>query len=99
MRRILNQIAWAAARSRDTHFQKLFRRFVPRMGVQKALWAVAHHLLRVLWKILHHGVRYIEYGPLQLDPTAAHKRKQRLLREFRKLGYSVQLTPLPLGEV
>ena len=99
MRRILNQIAWAAARSRDTHFQKLFRRFVPRMGIQKALWAVAHHLLRVLWKILHHGVRYIEYGPLQLDPTTAHKRKQRLLREFRKLGYSVQLTPLLLGAV
>ncbi len=74
MRRILNQIVWAAARSRDTHFQKLFRRFVPRMGIQKALWAVAHHLLRVLWKILHHDVHYIEYGRCNSTPQPAHKR-------------------------
>jgi transposase len=90
-RRILNQMAWAAVRSKDTHFQHLFRRLIPRLGTQKALWAVAHHLSRVLWKILHEHVDYVEYGVRH--PATAGKRKQRLLRELRRMGYSVQLTP------
>lgn len=94
VRRILNQMAWAAVRTKDTHFQHLFWRLVPRLGTQKALWAVAHHLSRVLWKILHEHVEYVEYG--LRHPATARKRKHRLLRELRRMGYSVQLTPVPV---
>lgn len=62
MRRILNQAANAAARSKGTHFQAVFRRLLPRLGYQSAVWAIAHRLCRLVWKILHEGIRYIEQG-------------------------------------
>src|SRR6516164_5006664 len=64
MRRILNQVAHAAARSKGTHFQAVFRRLLPRLGYLSAVWAVAHRLCRLVWKILHQGVRYVEQGKI-----------------------------------
>jgi transposase len=93
MRRLLNQAAWASAKTKDSHFQHLFRRLVPRLGVKKAIVAVAHHLLKVIWKILHHHVAYQEFGPLATNELARNRRKQKLLRELRRLGYTVHVNP------
>lgn len=98
MRRLLCQIAWAAVRTKGSRFQALFQRWVPRLGVNKALWAVAHRLCRVLWKVLHQRLRYLEHGPLALDPVATRRRTRYLTRELRKCGYLVELTPLPNPE-
>jgi len=62
MRRILNQAANAAVKAKGSIFQDLYRRLVPGLGHQKAIWAVAHKLCRVVWKILHDGVEYQERG-------------------------------------
>jgi hypothetical protein len=78
MRRLLNQLAWAAVKARGSHFEAVFRRLLPRLGVKKAIWAVAHRMLRVIWKVLHNGVRYIEFGPLELNPAAIRQRKRAL---------------------
>lgn len=94
MRRLLNQLAWAAVKAKGSHFEAVFRRLVPRLGVKKAIWAIAHRLLRLIWKVLHDGVQYVEFGPLALKPQAIQQRKRRLIRDLRKLGYDVQLTPL-----
>ena len=40
LRRVLNQAAHAAARSKGTHFQAVFRRLLPRLGYQSAVWAI-----------------------------------------------------------
>ncbi len=94
MRRILNQCAWAAVRSKDTYWQHLFRKFTPRLGVNKALWAVAHRLLRVIWLVLHEGVEYQERGPSPQDPERLRRRIERALYELRKRGVHYQLTPI-----
>ena len=86
MRRLLNQCAWAAVKTKDSYFQQLFQRMVPRLGAKKAIWAVAHRLLKVIWKVLHQGVEYIEHGPLALNEKARKRRKQRLIRELRGSG-------------
>jgi transposase len=93
MRRLLNQVAWAAVKTKDSYFQHLFRRLIPKLGTNKAIWAVAHRLLKLIWKVLHQKVEYIEQGPLALDERARNRRKLRLLRELRRLGYAAQLTP------
>ena len=93
LRRVLNQVAWAAVKSQGSFFQALFRRWVPRMGVKKAIWAVAHRVLRLIWKLLHEGVGYEERGPLPPNAQTLRRRRARLLRELRKLGYEVTLTP------
>jgi hypothetical protein len=33
----------------------VFRRLLPRVGYQPAIWALPHRLCRVVWKILHEG--------------------------------------------
>jgi transposase len=99
MRRLLAQIANAAVMSKGSVFQSLYRRLVPRMGHNKAIWAVAHRLCRLTWKILHQGVQYIEYGN-RTNPRAIRKRAARLLRQLRGLGYRVEAQPpAPMAEI
>jgi hypothetical protein len=62
VRRILTEAAQAAVKKKGCHFQSVFRRLLPRLGYDGAIWAVAHRLARVVWKILHDRVRYIEQG-------------------------------------
>jgi transposase len=90
MRRVLTQVANAAVNSKGSVFQTLYRKLVPRLGHNKAIWALAHRLCRLIWKILHQGVRYIEFGT-RTDPQAVQRRAKRLLRELRSLGYQVQV--------
>jgi transposase len=94
LRRLLNQAAHAAVKSRGSIFDRLYRRLVCRLGHNKAIWAVANRLCRLVWKILHQGVRYIEYGD-RADPKTALARVKRMIRELRALGYQVQPLPAP----
>jgi transposase len=93
MRRVLTLVANAAVKSKGSVFQNLYRKFVVRMGHNKAIWAIAHRLCRLTWKILHQRVRYIEYGN-RANPQAVQKRAKKLLRDLKALGYQVQITPL-----
>lgn len=93
LRRVLNQAAHAAVKNKGSYFQAVFRRLLPRLGYQSAIWAIAHRLCRVVWKILHEGVRFIEQG-CEPDPRTKKKRAQMLARALRKLGYEVAITPI-----
>jgi len=93
LRRLLTEAAQAAVKTKGSHFQAVFRRLLPRLGYKQALWAVAHHLCRMIWKILHDGVRYVEQGEYR-DSKAKKQRAQTLARLLRKLGYEVKLTPI-----
>lgn len=93
MRRLLNQLAHAAVRKRNCYLQVLFQRLSPRLGYAKAVWAIAHRLCRLIWKVLHDGVRYVERGTA-VSALTLKRRKQRLVTQLKKLGYSVQLSPL-----
>jgi transposase len=94
MRRILNQAANAAVKAQGSVFQGFYRRLVARIGHNKAIWAVAHKLCRVVWRILHHGESYLERG-IRLNKKALKQRTNRLVAQLKHLGYAVQLTSLP----
>jgi transposase len=96
LRRVLNQAAHAAVKKNGSHFQAVFRRLLPRLGYQSAVWAIAHRLCRVVWRILHERVRFIEQGR-EPDPKAKKKRARMLMRALRKLGYEVAITPINLA--
>jgi transposase len=93
LRRVLNQAAHAAVMKKGSYFQSVFRRLLPRLGYQSAVWAIAHRLCRLVWKILHEGVRFVERD-CEADPRAKKKRAQMLVRALRKLGYEVTITPI-----
>jgi len=94
VRRLLNQIAWGAVRTKDCFFKELYHRLIPRLGIHKAVWAVAHRIAKVIWKVLHEQVHYLERGPLAMDPIAMKRRVSRLSRQMRRLGYIIEVKPV-----
>jgi transposase len=96
LRRVLNQAAHAAVKQKGSYFQAAFRRLLPRLGYQSAIWAIAHRLCRVVWKILHEGVRFIEQGS-EPDAQTKKKRARVLARALRRLGYHIAISPTHLA--
>jgi transposase len=94
MRRLLDQAAQSAVKVKGSIFEVTFHRLLPRLGYQQAIWAIAHRLCRLLWLILHKGVRYEERGPA-VSAKSKRTRTARMIRELRKLGYSIEGGPLP----
>jgi len=94
LRRLLNQVAQAAVKTKGSIFQSKFQHLRRGLQYQPAVWAIAHRLCRLIWKILHQQVRYEERGPA-VSAKAPRRRTAKMIRELRKLGYSVQ----PLSEM
>jgi transposase len=95
MRRILNQAANAAARTKGSIFEIVYRRSVPRLGHNQAIGAIAHRQCRLIWLILHQGVRYEERGPA-VTKRSKQLRTWRMIRQLRRLGYRIEpANPLP----
>jgi transposase len=98
MRRILNQSANAAARTKGSIFEVLYRRSVPRLGHNQAIGAIAHRHCRLIWLILHQGVRYEERGPA-VTKRSKQLRTWRMIRQLRSLGYHIEApNPQPSQE-
>jgi transposase len=94
MRRLLNQAANAAVRTKGSIFEVVYRRLVTRLGHQQTIGAIAHRLCRLIWKILHQGVSYEERGPA-VAKHRAQRRAAKMIRELRSLGYRVELLLSP----
>jgi transposase len=94
MRRLLNQSANAAVKTKGSIFELLYRRLVVRLGHAQAIGAIAHRLCRLVWMILHKGVRYQERGP-EVTRSRAQRRAAKMIRDLRKLGYHVQVLHAP----
>jgi transposase len=96
MRRVLNQVAHAAVKTKGSIFELLYRRFVVRLGHAQAIGAIAHRLCRLVWKVLHDGVTYEERGPAVIK-ARLQRRATKMIRELRSLGYCVEPTRAPSG--
>jgi transposase len=94
MRRVLNQAANAAVRTKGSIFELVYRRLVPRLGHAQAIGAIAHRLCRLIWKILRQGIRYEERGPA-VTKHRMQRRAAKMIRELRNLGYRVERGPAP----
>ena len=85
MRRLLNQAANAAVKTKGSIFELVYRR----LGHAQAIGAIAHRLCRLIWKILHQGARYLERGP-EISWARTQRRAAKMIRDLRKLGYRVE---------
>ena len=93
LRRVLTQAAQAAVKKKGSHFQSVFRRWMPKLGYQAALWTIAHKLGRLVWKILHDRVHYQERGEPP-NPAVQRRRAHRMVQALRRMGYKVEIAPL-----
>ncbi|MGA8027556.1 MAG: IS110 family transposase [Bryobacteraceae bacterium] len=96
LRRLLCQAAQAAARTKGSHLESLFKRMVVRLGYVKAVWAIAHRLCRIVWNILHKGDRFVEFSEAR-NPKAIQRAIRHHLKALRRLGYQIPPSPDPLA--
>lgn len=92
LRDILNQCAWAAARTRDTYLSAQFWRLTRRIGKKKAAMAVAHSILVICWHLITNDTDYDDLGgdyfTRRNDPD---RHRDRLIEQLHGLGYRVTL--------
>src|SRR4029077_2031507 len=89
MRRLLNQTANAAVKTKGSILYIVYRRSVPRLGHNQAIGAIAHRQCRLIWLILHQRVRYEEQGPA-VAKQSRQARTVRMIRQLRRLGYRIE---------
>jgi transposase len=89
MRRVLNQTANAAVKTKGSIFEIVYRRSVLRLGHNQAIGAIAHRQCQLIWLILHQGVRYEEHGPA-VTKQSKQRRTAKMIRQLRSLGYRIE---------
>jgi transposase len=89
---VLNQCAWAAARTRDTYLSAQFWRLARRIGKKKAAMAVGHSILVICWHLITNDTDYQDLGgdyfTRRNDPD---RHRDRLIEQLHGLGYRVTL--------
>jgi len=89
----LVQVAWVAARTRNTYLWAQFLRLKSRRGPKKAILAVAASILTAAFYILKDGVTYHELGADYFERRDKAHIARRLIRRLEQLGLSVDVRP------
>lgn len=94
LRRVLVEVARAAARTKGSYFSAQYARIARRRGANKAAVAVANSILAVIWHVLTNGCIYedpgADYFERRHDPATEAKRLQT---RIEALGFDVTLSP------
>lgn len=98
VRRAMCQAAWAGSHTKNTYLSAFFRRMQVRKGAQKAVMALAHHLITVVYNVLARGEEYVELGGDYYDRQNKPKVVSKLVARLNRLGLHVTLTPMELEE-
>jgi transposase len=91
LKRLLVQVAWAAARSKGTYLAAQYRRLARRRGKKRALVAVGHTLLVIIYQVLKRGTTYAELGADFLDRLEPERLTRQLVKRLEALGHKVTL--------
>jgi transposase len=82
----LVEAAWAAARKRDSIFQRKFQRWIRKLGQAKANVALARNLLEVAYVLLKERQPYREPDPKQMHELEKAKLVRHHAKRLRQLG-------------
>ena len=95
LKTMLVQCAWAAKRTKDSYYRAQFFRLQARRGPQKAICAVAASILTAIYHILKEGTEHHDLGATYFDRRPVAVKASRLVAHLKKLGFIVQLQPIP----
>lgn len=89
----LVQIAWPAARCKNSYFRALFHRLKARRGPKKAIVAVAASILTTVYHLLRDGTVYQDLGAGHFDALHRDRAAKSLVRRLKALGFEVDVRP------
>lgn len=95
LRSILVQVAWAAARTKNTYLSALYHRLAARRGAKRAIIAVAHTVLSIVYSMLRNKTTYQDLGEAYFDQLNRKSLVARTVRRLETLGYNVTLKATP----
>jgi transposase len=87
----LVQIAWPAARKKQSYFQAQFLRLKTRRGPKKAIVAVAASMLTAIYYMLRDGTEFHDLGDQYFARQDKARLTNRLLKRLRDLGVEVEV--------
>ena len=87
----LVQAGWAAARKKDSLFQRKFHRWQGKLGEAKANVAIAHSLLELVYAMLKSQQPYREPDPTAMHATEKAKLVRHHAKRLRQLGADEKL--------
>jgi transposase len=90
---ILNQVAHAAARSKNTYLSAQYHRLAGRIGKKKAIVAVEHSILIIAYHLIKRKEAYRDLGADYFDQRRPEASAKRLVHRLEKLGFQVTLQP------
>lgn len=97
LRRLLVQVAHAAAHSKKSYLAVQYRRIASRRGAKRAAMAVAHSILVIIYHVLLEQKPYQDLGSNFFDERDRQAVEKQLVRRLERLGYQVDLQPLSLA--
>jgi transposase len=94
LRRLLIQVAHAAARQKQGYLAAQYRRIASRRGIKRAAMAVAHSILVIIYHLLKDRTSYQERGETFLEEHDRQIIEKRLIRQLERFGNQVTVEPL-----
>jgi len=91
LRATLQEVAWAAVRTKKSYYRALYHRLKGRGGPKKAIVAVQHAMLVALWHMLKHRVPHHDLGADYFDRRNTTHIRRHHVRRLEQLGYDVVL--------
>lgn len=95
LRATLQEVAWAAVKTKKSYYRALYHRLKARGGPKKAIVAVQHAMLVALWHMLKSGVPHQDLGADYFDRRDTGRIRRHHVRRLEQLGYQVQLVEKP----
>lgn len=91
LRRIMVQCAWAASRTKGSHYKSKFEQLCIRKSRKKALIAIARKLLTVVWHVLQENEPFNAqmlpvYDPKKIESKMRYHRRE--LEKLKALGFT-----------
>ena len=93
LRAVLGEVAWAAARTRDTYLHAQFERLAKRRGRKRAIVAVGHTILLCAFYLLRTRRPYTDLGLDYFDSQDIDRVTHYHTQRLSQLGYEVTLKP------
>lgn len=90
---VMTEIAWAAARTKNSYPSVFYRRLAAHRGKKRALVALANALLQIVWHLLTHRRTYQDLGSDYFERLHQQRLTQSLVSRLQKLGHTVILNP------
>ena len=91
LRATLQEVAWAAVRTKNSYYRALYHRLKVRGGPKKAIVAVQHAMLVALWHMLKRREPHKDLGVDYFDRHNTERTRSHHIRRLQKLGYNVVL--------